>query len=172
MRTFTTAEEKELQKADRAGANRVKKLNDKKSKMDKQYKKDLLAWMFEGASHPKEVTVATPLGASAVVPIVIKNPKLGRTIKPSSKGLKDVEKRRARGLSCRVQGVDYSIQKITDTISVKTCTCCQKTFNTNMFSTDNKKQDKLRGTCKDCDKLSDSLRVYIPEAVRKAKLSA
>ena len=110
------------------------------------------------------VTCGAPIGAPMET---ISNNKKSNGVwaKQDSSEYTDIEIRKARGLSNRIEGVDYSIREVQG-VKVKRCSCCNQTWNINNFSKDIHTKDKIKNTCKDCNKKADSVRVYIPTSER------
>lgn len=147
---------------ERAAGRRVKKTV--KINRTPEEKAALLAYIFGGSS-VDTVSSCAPIGGHNDKPI-----KMGKSTgvwkKQSNRDIAENDERIKNGLVVKFKGVDYKKQILADNREVKTCGCCQTTWNVSNFSTDNLQEDKLKTTCKDCDRVRDQKRVYIPVSQR------
>jgi len=131
----TTASDKQLLKAEKLGIKRVHNLSKIQS---------------------KKVVSLAPIGLSThdVTDMDIK-PRFkanGQTTNYTPHNTKNLsyDERFKRGLSNRDSEVDYMARPL-DEHFIKTCTCCNKTYNTNNFNKNKKNPDGFTHMCKDCD---------------------
>lgn len=164
MRKVTDKVLDNCEKVERAAARNLKRTTTK-SKMTDSEKKNLMAFIFGGGA-TSEVCGGAPIGTSMENPNKHSGKSSGKIEKMDTSHITEFEDRQKRGLSCRLKNVDYSV-RIVDGLKVKTCTCCQKTWNINNFSKDSIRNDRLKQTCKDCDQKRNAARIYIPSTERE-----
>lgn len=170
MRKSKTTEELELDKTERKAIRRIKQ-NGKKRKMSKADVSNTLAFIFGGGSSD-EVQNGAPIGKS--IGTMIKTNTKCKTHKPqNSKEYKDedLKIRQQRGLATRLPNVDYSAHEVNGR-TVKRCACCQKVWDKSNYSMDSYRDDRMKNTCKDCDRLRNKTRIYIPTSERKKMVAA